>query len=129
MRTLLILLLFISFELFGQDPKKVIMLNTDTKIYLVEHNNPSENGSVGVLLVKHEPIKVYQKPTGEYYAKYLNSIGTEMKKDLGWKNTTGLIEYEGMTVFRNSNSTKFYYVQLDKDGSPVLIQIPDAWTK
>lgn len=124
MKNILILFLFILISVPAvAQQDSVINFNTDTKVVLkvtrVDYN--FDNRPMAELLVVKQIYQVYQASSGQYYVVYtVNNV--ETRRYLGWLTS---YTYERMTVFCNSDKTKFYYLQIDAEGLPYRIELPD----
>lgn len=124
MKTLILIIVLLCCKMLtaqvAQTVYDVRLLNTNVKCNLVK---TSSAYVPAVLTIKARALDLYQTSTGQYYCLYEDSTG-QHRRYLGWLNTKGLIEYESMSVFRNSTSTEFYYIQIDSKGLPYLVKVP-----
>lgn len=94
----------------------VTWVKLEPKDYLAE-------GKVGTLNVVVRNFDVYQTASGQYYVNYTNSRLTQSRKYLGYKHG-GAQEYEGNTVFFNSDTTLAWIWTVDRYGQIFKMQLP-----
>lgn len=99
-------------------------VDTSTKTVLKTYTWDHDPGPrpVADLQIITKTLKVYQTDAGQYYIKYELTDG-QHRRYLGWK--TGHT-YEEMTVFTNSDKTRFWFVQLADNILINRVKLPAA---
>ena len=130
----LLLILFIAFQLnvFAQKLPLGVRMDMTTWLTFTPKNyikaDSVKGARIGSIDIVVKSYDVYQTKSGQYYIYYKNARLTEHRKYLGYKSP--YLEYEGNTVFTNSDSTKVWFWSLDRYGTPTMkMNLPDPSPK